>query len=161
MFFLNIKLMKGENGITLTQSHYVEKTLTHFGYKDSKPSSTSYDLSLILPKNKRIVRDQLRYSQIIGSLMYLTSVTWLDISFAVRKLSRFTFNPGDDHWHAHERVMHYLAGTIDYIIHYFRYLVVLEGYNNANCISDMDELYVTSGYVFTLDGTAVSWRSYK
>jgi hypothetical protein len=57
--------------------------------------------------------------------------------------------------------MHYLAGTIDYIIHYFRYLVVLEGYNNANCISDMDELYVTSGYVFTLDGTAVSWRSYK
>jgi hypothetical protein len=25
----------------------------------------------------------------------------------------------------------------------------------------MDELYVTSGYVFTLGGAAVSWRSYK
>jgi hypothetical protein len=51
---LNIKLIKGENGITLTQSHYVEKVLSHFSYKESKPSSTPYDLSLILRMNKRI-----------------------------------------------------------------------------------------------------------
>ncbi len=35
---LNIKLIRGENGITLLQSHYVEKILNHFGYIDSKPS---------------------------------------------------------------------------------------------------------------------------
>jgi hypothetical protein len=68
---LNIKLIKGENEITLTQSHYVEKVLSHFSYKNSKPSSTPYDPSLVLQKNKRIGRDQLRYSQIIESLMYL------------------------------------------------------------------------------------------
>jgi hypothetical protein len=34
---LNIKLIKGENEITLTQSHYVKKVLSHFRYKDSKP----------------------------------------------------------------------------------------------------------------------------
>jgi hypothetical protein len=45
---LNIKLIKGENEITLTQSHYVKKVLSRFGYKDSKPSPTPYDLSLIL-----------------------------------------------------------------------------------------------------------------
>jgi hypothetical protein len=45
---LNIKLIKGENRITLTQSHYVEKVLSHFSYKDSIPSLTPYDLSLIL-----------------------------------------------------------------------------------------------------------------
>jgi hypothetical protein len=54
---LNIKLIKGENVITLTQSHYVKKVLSRFGYKDSKPSPTHYDLSLILRKNKRIGRD--------------------------------------------------------------------------------------------------------
>jgi hypothetical protein len=32
---LNIKLIKGESRITLTQSHYVEKVFIHFGYKDS------------------------------------------------------------------------------------------------------------------------------
>jgi hypothetical protein len=94
---LNIKLIKGENVITLTQFHYVEKVLSHFGYKDNKPSPTPYDLSLILQKNKRIGRDQLRYSRIIGSLIYLASVTRPNISFAMSKLSRFTSNPGDDH----------------------------------------------------------------
>ena len=94
---LNIKLIKGENGITLSQSHYVEKILSRFGYVDSKPSPTPYDPSVILRKNKKIAKDQLRYSQIIGSLIYLASATRLDISFAVSKLSRFMSNPGTDH----------------------------------------------------------------
>jgi hypothetical protein len=118
----------------------VEKVLSHFGYKESKPSPTPYDLSLILQKNKRIGRDQLRYSQIIGLLMYLTSATSPDISFTMSKLSWFTSNPGDDHWRALERVMHYSAGTMDYGIHYSRYPAVLEGYNDANWISDVDDM---------------------
>jgi hypothetical protein len=102
---LNIKLIKGENGITLSQSHYVDKMLNRFGYKDSKSTPTPYDPSLILRKNRRIGRDQLRYSQMIGSLMYLASATRPDISFVVSKLSRFTNNPRDDHWRALEHVM--------------------------------------------------------
>jgi hypothetical protein len=94
---LNIKLTKGKNEITLTQSHYVEKVLSHFGYKDSEPSPTPYDLSLVLRKNKRIGRDQVRYSHIIGSLMYLSSATRPHTSFVVSKLSSFTSNLGDDH----------------------------------------------------------------
>jgi hypothetical protein len=78
---LNIKLIKGENEITLTQSHYVEKVLSRFDYKDSKLSSTPYDLSLVLQKNKRIGRNQLRYYHITGSLMYLGSATRSDILF--------------------------------------------------------------------------------
>jgi hypothetical protein len=83
---LNIKLIKGENGITLSQSHYVEKMLKWFGYKDSKSSPTPYDPSLILQKNRKIGRDQLRYSQMIGSLMYLASAMSPDMSFAVSKM---------------------------------------------------------------------------
>jgi hypothetical protein len=132
-----------------------------FGYKDSKPSPTPYDLILVLRKNKRIGRDQLRYSHIIWSLVYVASATKPDILFVVSKLSWFTSNLRDDHWHALERVMHYLASTMDYGIHYSWYPTVLEGYSDANWISDMDELYAMSGYVFTLGGTAVSWRSCK
>ena len=75
----------------------MEKVLSHFGYSDCKHISTPYDASVILRKNKRIMRDQLRYSQIIGSLMYLASATRPDISFAMSKLSRFVSNSGDDH----------------------------------------------------------------
>ena len=159
---LNIKLQKGENGgVTLMQSHYVEKILSRFGYSDCKPVSTPYDPSLILRKNKRIMRDQLRYSQIIGSLMYLASATRPDISYAVSKLSRFVSNPGDDHWRALERVMRYLKATASYGIHYTGYPKVLEGFSDANWISDADELKATTGYVFTLAGGAVSWKSCK
>jgi hypothetical protein len=93
--------------------------------------------------------------------MYLASATRPHISFAVSKLSRFTFNSGDDHWRALERIMHYLVGTMDYRIYYFGYPAILEGYSDANWISDVDELYATSGYVFTLGGGAISWRPCK
>jgi len=70
-------------------------------------------------------------------------------------------NSGTDHWHALERVMRYLAGTISYGIHYSGRPAVLEGYSDSNWISNTDELYATSGYVFTLGGGAISWRSCK
>jgi hypothetical protein len=94
---LNIKLIKADGGITLLQSHYVEKVLKLFGFLDCKPSPTPYDPSVTLQKNKKIGLDQFRYSQIIGSLMYLVSATRSDISFAMSKLSRFMSNPGTDH----------------------------------------------------------------
>ena len=59
---LNIKLIKDDSGITLTQSHYVEKVFSRFGFIDSKTSPTPYDPSVTLRKNKKIARDQLRYS---------------------------------------------------------------------------------------------------
>jgi hypothetical protein len=114
-----------------------------------------------LSKNHRIARDQLRYSQIIGCLMYLANATRPDISYAVSKLSRIVKNPGDTHWSALERVMRYLKGTMSYGIHYSGHPKVLEGYSDANWISDADELYATRGYVFLFGGGAISWKSCK
>jgi hypothetical protein len=95
---LNIKLLReGDGGVTMLQSHYVEKVLSRFGFSDYDPAPTPYDPSMLLRKNRRIARDQLTYSQIIGSLMYLASATRPDISYAVSKLSRFVSKPGDDH----------------------------------------------------------------
>ena len=53
----NIKLIKGENEITLSQSHYVEKILIRFVYVNSKPSPTHYDPSVILGKNKKLLKN--------------------------------------------------------------------------------------------------------
>jgi hypothetical protein len=159
---LNIKLLReGNGGVTIVQSHYVEKVLSRFGYSECEPAPTPYDPSKLLKKSRRISRDQLRYSQIIGSRMYLASAMRPDISFAVSKLSRFVSNLGDDHWHALERVLRYLKGTMSLGIHYTGYPTILEGYCDANWISDADEIYATSGYVFSLGGGVVSWKSCK
>jgi hypothetical protein len=56
---LNIKLKReGNGGVTLLQSHYVEKVLSHFGYSDCQPAPTPYDPSVLLRKNQRIAKDQ-------------------------------------------------------------------------------------------------------
>jgi hypothetical protein len=76
-------------------------------------------------------------------------------------LSWFLSNSGDDHWRALERVLRYLKGIMSLGIHYTGYPTVLEGYCDANWISDADEIYATSGYVFSLEGGTVSWNSCK
>ena len=129
---LNIKPIKGENENIHSQSHYVEKILSRFGYVDSKPSPTPYDPSVILRKNKKIAKDQLRYSQMIGLLIYLASATRPGVSFAVSKLSRFMSNPGTDHWHELEKLMRYLVGTMSNEIHYSRHPAMLDGYSDSN-----------------------------
>jgi hypothetical protein len=57
--------------------------------------------------------------------------------------------------------MRYFRGTPAYGLHYTRYPVVLEGYSDSNWISDAAEIRTTSGYIFTIGGAAVSWRSHK
>ena len=65
------------------------------------------------------------------------------------------------HWQGIMRVLKYLRFTCDYGLHYTRYLVILEGYSDANWISNVKDLKSQSGYVFTLGGATVSWKSSK
>ncbi|PHU25235.1 hypothetical protein BC332_03567 [Capsicum chinense] len=62
---------------------------------------------------------------------------------------------------AMKRVLGYLKYTQNYALHYNKYLAVLEGYSDANCITGLKEVKSISGYVFTIDGGAVSWKSSK
>jgi hypothetical protein len=57
--------------------------------------------------------------------------------------------------------MRYLKGTMSYGIRYTGHQKVLEGYYDVNWISDANELYATSRYMFLLGGGAVSWKSCK
>jgi len=51
---LNIKLLrKGNGGVTLVQSHYMEKVLSRFGYSDCTPAPTPYDPSVLLRKKSK------------------------------------------------------------------------------------------------------------
>jgi hypothetical protein len=68
------------------QSHYVEKVSSYFGFSECELAPTPYNPSKLL-----------KYFQIIGSLMYLSSTTRPNISFAVSKLSQLVSNPGDHH----------------------------------------------------------------
>ena len=93
--------------------------------------------------------------------MYVMNNTRPDIAYVVSKLSRYTSNPSLDHWKALVRVLRYMKYTQNYGFHYSKYPAVLEGYYDANWISDTKDSKSTSGYLFTLGGGAVSWKSSK
>ena len=158
---LGIKIFKTSEGYTLSQSHYVEKILSKFGKHDDRPAMTPIDPNLHLFKNTGKCIFQLKYSQIIGSLMYLMNCSRPDLAYVVSRLSRYTSNLGKSHWTAIIRVLRYLRHTQNYGLHYTRYPAILEGYSDAKWISDSNDTKSTSGYVFTLGEAAVSWKSSK
>jgi len=84
-----------------------------------------------------------------------------NIAYALSRSSIYTHSPNQDDWDALANLLRYLRGTMDYGIKYSGFFVVLEGYSNANWISNSNETKSISGYVFTLSGDTTAWRSAK
>ncbi|XP_074301254.1 secreted RxLR effector protein 161-like [Silene latifolia] len=104
---------------------------------------------------------QLEYSQVIGCLMYAMTSVRPDIAYPVGKLSRYTSNPSTHHWVAVKRVLQYLKKTMNYGLTYMEHPSVIEGYSDASWISNVEDHFSTSGWVFLLGGGAISWASKK
>ena len=158
---LGIRIHKTPQGLALSQSHYIEKVLDKFKYLDFKIAKTPIDVSYALQKNEGESDSQLDYARVLRSLIYIMNFTQLDIACAISKLSRFTSNPNHIHWMAMKRVLGYLKHTQNYALHYNKYPSVIEGYSDANWITGSSEVKSTSGYVLTIGGGAVSWKSSK
>ncbi|KAL0554292.1 hypothetical protein IC582_008210 [Cucumis melo] len=158
---LGIRISRTPQGLILSQSYYVHTILKKYKRNHIVIAKTPIEASLHLGKNNGDSIEQLEYSRIIGSLIYIMSCTRPDIAYAISKLSRYTSNPGQDHWKAILRILGYLKHTENYGLHYIRYPAVLESYSDANWISGTKNSKSTSGYIFTLGGGAVSWKSSK
>ena len=92
----------------------MEIILNKYGLSNCKVAVTPFDANCKLKKNTRDAVSQLKYSQVIGSLMYLMNATKPDIAYSVSRLSRYTSNLRKDHWEALVRVLRYLKYTITY-----------------------------------------------
>ena len=102
------------------------------------------------------------YASAVESLMYAQVCTRPDLAFITGMLGRYQSNPGQDHWKAVKKVLHYLQGTKDFMLTY-RKSDALEvvRYSDADFAGWVDFKKSTSGYIFTLAGGAISWKSSK
>jgi len=82
-----------------------------------------------------------------------------DIAHAVGVVSRFMANPGKLHWDAVKSIMRYLKGTENKCLCYGKEPLELKGFCDSNMAGDVDTHKSTSGYVYTLAGSAVPWCS--
>jgi hypothetical protein len=97
------------------------------------------------------------YSSTIGSLMYAMVCTRPDISHAVGFVSRYMKNPGKEHWEEVKWILLYLRGTSTHELCFGGSDCVLQGYVDSDMVGDKDRRKSTTGYVFIVGGTTVSW----
>ncbi|GJZ21239.1 hypothetical protein Tco_0558278 [Tanacetum coccineum] len=83
------------------------------------------------------------------------------IKHEMGKLSRYTSNPSTQHWQAIQWVLKYLKKIMNYSLPYICYPYVLELYTDVSCINNTKDNSSTSGWVFLLNGGAISWVSKK
>ena len=132
---LGIKILRTPQGLALSQTHYINMVLEKYKYLDFKVAKTLINVNLALTKNQGQRKSQLDYAIVLESLMYIMNCTRPDIACVISKLSRYTSNPDQTHWMAMKRVLGYLKHTQDYSLHYNKYPMVIEGYNDANWIT--------------------------
>ena len=107
--------------------------------------------------------DKFPYASAIGSIMYAMLCTRPNVSYALSMTSRFQLDPGECHWIAVKNILKYLRRTKDIFLIYGGQEgeLVISGYMDAGFQSEFDDFRSQSGFVFCLNGGAMSWRSSK
>jgi hypothetical protein len=104
------------------------------------------------------------YASAIGSIMYAMLSTRPDVALALSLTRRFQSNLGVSHWKAVKGILKYLWNTKDMVLVYGgceEELNVKELVIDASFDTDPGDSKSQTGYVFMVNGGAVSWRRCK
>ena len=99
---------------------------------------------------------QIPYAYAIGSIMYSMLCTRPDVSYSLSIASRFQANYGEEHWTAVKNILKYLRRTKDMFLIYGDSELKVSGYTDASFQTDKDDYKSQSGFIFLLNGGAVS-----
>lgn len=166
---MQINRKKEDGSVTLSQSAYLDKVLCRYNMNQCKSVSTPIKTGLKLsihqgPKTEEEMKGMavIPYASSVGSLMYAMVCCRPDLTYVMSVLSRFMCNPGKIHWEAAKWAMRYLKGSAAKCLKYKQTTSdgdSLVGYVDADFAANIDTRKSLTGYVFTLFGTAVSWKS--
>ena len=85
-----------------------------------------------------------------------------DVFLAISLAGRYQSNPGVDHWTAVKNILKYLKWTKDmFLVYGGDKELVVDGNVDVSFDTDLYDSKSQTGYVFILNGGAVSWCSSK
>ncbi|KAF1317267.1 Integrase catalytic core protein, partial [Globisporangium splendens] len=165
-FILGIEVARDRNTrtLTLSQRGYIQQLAEKFRLSDAKPVYLPADANSRLSRmsdGEEFV-PRYPYRELVGSLMYVVTCTRSDVADAVGNVAKFCERYGSEHWAAAKRILKFLVTTQDLALVYDgKQKTGLVGFADASWASDEGNRRSTTGYVFTYNGTAVSWRSQR
>ena len=125
--------------------------------------TTPLPAGITLTKNEGEAYEHDLYRSAIGSLIYLSHWTRIDIAYTVSALAVHMANPSRDHHVALEHLLHYLHGTRDKGITYHGYdahgINQIYRFVDTDFAGDKDTRRSRSGHVVLMNGAALSWKS--
>jgi hypothetical protein len=159
--------------ITLDQTSYIDSIMERFRFQDCKGSPTPLDKdSVSLSVSDCPVTDvdkedmsTVPYREAVGSIMHVMVCTRPDLACAIGVLSRFLHNPGRAHWTGVQRLFRYLKRTRTFALCFrkshapTRVTSNLHGFCDSDWVGDRDLFLSTTGWVFVMNGAAISWQS--
>ncbi|KAJ9545199.1 hypothetical protein OSB04_024906 [Centaurea solstitialis] len=171
-YILGIKIYRNRSRrlIGLSQSTYIDKILKRFRMDESKKGFIPMQHGIVLSKAQCPVssKDQdkmklIPYASAIGSIMYAMLCTRPDVAYSISVTSRYQQNPGEAHWVAVKNILKYMRRTKEMFLVFggSEDEISVTGYTDASFQTDKDDFRSQSGYVFTLNGGAISWKSSK
>ena len=105
--------------------------------------------------------DRIRYQEIIGCLLFISTQTRPDIAASVGIICRLASNPKAEHFVAAKRVLRYLRGTSDMALVLNLQSSTLVSFADDNWGSDTVDRKSTSGIVMFIGGCPVVWKMSK
>jgi hypothetical protein len=163
-YYLGIEVKQSKEGISLSQGCYARKILEKGGMKECNSCQVPMQSKLKLKRESDSpVVDVVEYRSLVGSLRYLVH-TRSDLTFAVSYVSRYMKRPHEEHLCAVRHILRFVAGTSNLGIFYPRKSEdegELMGFTDSDLARDMDERKNTSGVLFFLGRSPVSWQSTK
>jgi transposase InsO family protein len=161
-YSLGIEFLSRPDGIFITQRQYIRETLKEFGLDQCKPAATPMMEKLkLVPDMQAPAADSSLYQRMVGKLIFLTH-TRPDIAYAVSVISRFMAHPQLPHAQAVKHLYRYLQGTTDLALAYRKGEENdLLGFTDADWAADAHDRKSTTGFVFFLGSTPVTWNSRK
>ena len=158
---MSIQRDRGSRTLRLSQADMARRLVQQFGLQDCKPRQLplSPALQLSAAEGDLLDKETSSYSQLVGSLLYLSVCTRPDIAHAVGVLTKFMSAPTSTHWQAAQAVLRYVAGTAQHSLVFGTSTANIIGYSDASYADDLDTRRSTSAFVFIMFGGAVSWMS--
>ena len=163
-FILGMSIRRDRKNQTLSigQPSHIESILKRFGMESCKHISTLLEAG----KKFQISEDDEPfnvqvYQQAVGRITYLSTATRPDIAVAVNSLSKYMSSPCKNHWVGVKHVLRYLKGTLNFGLRFSFNDKNPEmlGFSDADWAGDVDTRRSTSGYVFQIGNSTVSWSS--
>ncbi|KAG1657165.1 hypothetical protein FOA52_012280 [Chlamydomonas sp. UWO 241] len=153
---------RGSRTILLTQAELTKQLLLKFNLSECRTRDVPLSVGEILRKDSDNLLDTSQFAELVGSLLYLSNCTRLDITYAVNMLSRYMSCSTSQHMQAALSVLRYLSRTAGLSLLYGPSAdgsKPVKGYGDADYVDCVDTRRSTTGFVVTYNGTAVSWKS--